>query len=51
MNTYFIYGTHYSHSAIVLSFLTRLEPFATLHQEMQSGRFDKPDRLFHSILS
>ncbi|CAD8107686.1 unnamed protein product [Paramecium sonneborni] len=49
MNMYFIYGTHYSHSAIVMSFLMRMEPFASLHQEMQSGRFDKADRLFHSL--
>ncbi|CAD8175465.1 unnamed protein product [Paramecium pentaurelia] len=49
MNMYFIYGTHYSHSAIVMSFLMRMEPFASLHQELQSGRFDKADRLFHSL--
>lgn len=34
MNMYFIYGTHYSHSAIVMSFLMRMEPFASLHQEL-----------------
>ncbi|CAK94566.1 unnamed protein product (macronuclear) [Paramecium tetraurelia] len=51
MNMYFIYGTHYSHSAIVMSFLMRMEPFASLHQELQSGRFDKADRLFHSLES
>ncbi|CAD8206549.1 unnamed protein product [Paramecium pentaurelia] len=49
MNMYFIYGTHYSHSAIVMSFLMRMEPFASLHQELQSGKFDKADRLFHSL--
>ncbi|CAD8118197.1 unnamed protein product [Paramecium sonneborni] len=49
INMYFIYGTHYSHSAIVMSFLMRMEPFASLHQEMQSGKFDKADRLFHSL--
>ncbi|CAK57856.1 unnamed protein product (macronuclear) [Paramecium tetraurelia] len=49
MNMYFIYGTHYSHSAIVMSLLMRMEPFASLHQELQSGKFDKADRLFHSL--
>ncbi|CAD8108166.1 unnamed protein product [Paramecium sonneborni] len=49
MNMYFNYGTHYSHSAIVMSFLMRMEPFASLHQELQSGRFDQADRLFHSL--
>ena len=27
----------------------RLEPYTTLHIQLQDGKFDKPDRLFHSI--
>lgn len=34
---------------VVLHFLVRLQPFASLHREMQSGHFDVPDRLFSSI--
>ena len=45
----FHYGTHYSNSAMVLHYLVRLEPFASLHIELQSGRFDVADRQFHSI--
>ncbi|XP_059607349.1 neurobeachin-like protein 1 [Phlebotomus argentipes] len=45
----FHYGTHYSNSAGVLQYLIRLEPFTTLHVELQSGRFDVADRQFHSI--
>eukprot|EP01107_Rhizomastix_libera_P006168 TRINITY_DN20274_c0_g1_i1.p1 TRINITY_DN20274_c0_g1~~TRINITY_DN20274_c0_g1_i1.p1 ORF type:complete len:1754 (-),score=396.35 TRINITY_DN20274_c0_g1_i1:41-4897(-) len=42
----FLFGTHYSSSAITHHYLIRLEPFATYHREFQSGRFDVPDRLF-----
>ncbi|KAF4149134.1 Beige/BEACH domain [Phytophthora infestans] len=46
----FLYGSHYSTCAgVVLFFLFRLEPFASLHQKMQGGTFDLPDRLFFSI--
>lgn len=45
----FHYGTHYSNSAGVLHYLIRLEPFTSLHIELQSGRFDVADRQFHSI--
>ncbi|XP_055695703.1 neurobeachin-like protein 1 [Lutzomyia longipalpis] len=45
----FHYGTHYSNSAGVLHYLLRIEPFTTLHVELQSGRFDVADRQFHSI--
>jgi hypothetical protein len=46
-----IYGTHYSHSTIILSYLMRLEPYAFLHHQLQGGKFDIPDRLFHSLSS
>ncbi|ETO13615.1 hypothetical protein RFI_23755 [Reticulomyxa filosa] len=45
----FLYGTHYSSIGIVLYFLIRMEPFTTYHKHMQGGKFDHPDRLFHSI--
>ncbi|XP_077556714.1 neurobeachin-like protein 1 isoform X3 [Haemaphysalis longicornis] len=45
----FHYGTHYSNSAGVLHYLVRLEPFTSLHIELQSGRFDVADRQFHSM--
>lgn len=45
----FHYGTHYSNSALVLHYLVRLEPYTSLHVELQSGRFDVADRQFHSV--
>ena len=45
----FHYGTHYSNSAMVLHYLVRVEPFTSLHIQLQSGRFDVADRQFHSI--
>ncbi len=46
----FMYGSHYSTMVgVVLHFLLRLQPFASLHKEMQNGRFDVADRLFSSI--
>ena len=35
----FHYGTHYSNSAGVLHYLVRVEPFTSLHIELQSGRY------------
>ena len=43
------YGTHYSSSMIVCSFLIRMEPFTEQYLKLQGGHFDHPDRLFHSI--
>eukprot|EP01113_Clastostelium_recurvatum_P033194 TRINITY_DN4361_c0_g1_i1.p1 TRINITY_DN4361_c0_g1~~TRINITY_DN4361_c0_g1_i1.p1 ORF type:complete len:3468 (+),score=1121.67 TRINITY_DN4361_c0_g1_i1:47-10450(+) len=45
----FHYGTHYSSAAIVLYFLIRLEPFTHHFLKLQGGRWDQPDRLFHSL--
>lgn len=39
--------SHYSTSAYVLYYLVRVAPDYMLR--LQSGRFDKPDRLFHSV--
>lgn len=46
----FMYGSHYSTMVgVVLHYLIRLEPFSSLHKEMQAGHFDVSDRLFSSI--
>lgn len=45
----FLYGSHYSSPGIVLNYLIRQEPFTTMAIELQSGRFDCPDRLFCDI--
>ncbi|CAF4138084.1 unnamed protein product, partial [Rotaria sp. Silwood2] len=47
----FHYGTHYSNAASVMHYLIRMEPFATLHIQLQSGKFDIADRQFHSFQS
>ena len=45
-----MYGSHYSTAVgVVLHFLVRIQPFSDLHQSMQNGTFDVPDRLFSSI--
>jgi len=43
----FLYGTHYSAPGYVLYYLVRQAPEYMLR--LQSGRFDAPDRMFHSI--
>lgn len=45
----FHYGTHYSVAGFVLWFLMRLEPYTSLHVQLQDGRIDRPDRLFDSF--
>lgn len=45
----FLYGSHYSSPGIVLHFLIRQEPFTTMAIDLQSGRFDCPDRLFFDV--
>ncbi|KDO24135.1 hypothetical protein SPRG_22262 [Saprolegnia parasitica CBS 223.65] len=45
----FHYGTHYSCSAFVIGFLLRLQPFTSYHKQLQGGKLDHADRLFHSI--
>eukprot|EP00615_Pteridomonas_danica_P005817 CAMPEP_0114332244 /NCGR_PEP_ID=MMETSP0101-20121206/2953_1 /TAXON_ID=38822 ORGANISM="Pteridomonas danica, Strain PT" /NCGR_SAMPLE_ID=MMETSP0101 /ASSEMBLY_ACC=CAM_ASM_000211 /LENGTH=2382 /DNA_ID=CAMNT_0001462853 /DNA_START=527 /DNA_END=7678 /DNA_ORIENTATION=- len=48
----FMYGSHYSTAAgVVLHYLVRLQPFASLHQDLQGGHFDVADRLFKSVNS
>ena len=43
----FLYGTHYSAPGYVLYFLVRSMPEHMLC--LQNGKFDTPDRLFHSV--
>ncbi|CAF3278946.1 unnamed protein product [Rotaria socialis] len=45
----FHYGTHYSTAAFTLSWLIRLEPFTTFYLNLQEGKFDHANRVFHSI--
>lgn len=45
----YFYGSHYSNVGAVLHFLIRLEPYSQYFIEFQSGRFDVPDRVFHSV--
>jgi hypothetical protein len=45
----FYYGSHYSTAATVLHYLIRMEPFTSLHIQLQSGRFDHADRQFFSV--
>ncbi|XP_063076336.1 neurobeachin-like protein 2 isoform X2 [Engraulis encrasicolus] len=45
----FHYGTHYSNAAGVMHYMIRMEPFTSLHIQLQSGRFDCADRQFHSV--
>ena len=51
INTLFAYhyGTHYSNPASVFHYLLRLHPYTQSHCELQNGKFDHPDRLFHNV--
>lgn len=48
-NERFLYGSHYSSPGVVLHYMLRQEPFTTMAVELQSGRFDCPDRLFFDV--
>jgi Beige/BEACH domain len=47
--TPWMYGVHYLNPATVAWYLLRLEPFTSYHIVINDGRFDRPDRQFHSI--
>jgi len=47
MDDSFLYGTHYSAAGYVLYYLVRSMPEHMLC--LQNGKFDAPDRLFHSV--
>ncbi len=49
MTQSFATTSHYSSPGVVLHFLIRQEPFTTMAIELQSGRFDCPDRLFYDV--
>eukprot|EP00954_Amorphochlora_amoebiformis_P019985 1336018-Amorphochlora_amoeboformis.AAC.1 len=44
-----MHRTHYSTAGYVLFYMIRTEPYTTQHICLQSGHFDNPNRLFHSI--
>jgi hypothetical protein len=44
-----LFRFHYSNAFYVLHFLVRVEPFTTLHIEVNDRKFDKPGRTFFSI--
>ncbi|OHT05863.1 Beige/BEACH domain containing protein [Tritrichomonas foetus] len=45
----YLYGSFYTSPAVVIGYLIRIEPFASLHIELQEGKFDQSTRLFNSI--
>jgi hypothetical protein len=45
----FHYATHYSSAAAVTFYLIRLEPFTSMHLQLQGGKFDHADRIFSSV--
>eukprot|EP01138_Halocafeteria_seosinensis_P009537 gb/GECG01009746.1/.p1 GENE.gb/GECG01009746.1/~~gb/GECG01009746.1/.p1 ORF type:complete len:1434 (+),score=152.86 gb/GECG01009746.1/:1-4302(+) len=45
----FMHGSHYSRAGLILFFLLRCEPFTSLHIDLQSEKFDLPDRMFHNL--
>ena len=45
----FMYGSHYSGNAAVLSYMIRLEPVTSLCIKLQNGKFDDADRIFGSV--
>ncbi|GKT32590.1 hypothetical protein ADUPG1_006708, partial [Aduncisulcus paluster] len=47
----FLYSSHCSNSAIVLFYNLRTYPFLEQHICLQSGQFDKADRVFKSIFT
>ena len=47
----FHHGSHFSTPAFVIWYLIRLEPFTSLHIDLQGGKFDHPARLFTSVKS
>eukprot|EP00980_Cylindrotheca_fusiformis_P005609 scaffold1184_cov132-Cylindrotheca_fusiformis.AAC.30 len=48
-NEKFLYGSHYSSPGVVLHYMIRQEPFTSMAIDLQSGRFDCPDRLFFDM--
>jgi len=47
----YIYGSNYSNPFYVCNFLMRIFPFTHISIELQGHEFDKPDRLFLSVVN
>ena len=47
--SWYHHGTHYSNPSGTFDYLLRIEPFNSLHRQLQNGRYDHSDRLFHRI--
>ena len=47
----YIYGSNYSNPVYVCNFLMRIFPFTHISIELQGHGFDKPDRLFLSVVN
>ncbi|KAJ3445193.1 beige/beach-related [Anaeramoeba flamelloides] len=45
----YLYYNHYSTNKIVLYYLIRLEPFTTISINNFNGKFDQPEKIFHSV--
>ncbi|KNC54321.1 uncharacterized protein AMSG_10309 [Thecamonas trahens ATCC 50062] len=45
----FHWGSHYSSGGAVLYYMIRVEPFTSLHVQLQGGKFDHADRVFSSV--
>jgi hypothetical protein len=45
----FLYSAYVSCPLGVFLYFVRIEPYATMHIDMQGGRFDTANRLFHSL--
>jgi hypothetical protein len=45
----FLYGSHYSSPGLIMHFMIRQEPFTSMAIDLQSGKFDCPDRLFFDL--
>jgi hypothetical protein len=45
----FMYGSHYSNPGTVIFYLLRLPPYCCAALDLQGGKFDFADRLFHSV--
>ncbi|EAX95876.1 Beige/BEACH domain containing protein [Trichomonas vaginalis G3] len=44
-----LYRMHYSNAFYVLNYLVRMEPYTTLHIEVNDRKFDKSNRMFSGI--
>ena len=45
----YLYSSTYICSLLLYLWLIRVEPFTSLHIQLQSGKFDHPERIFYSI--